>query len=348
MLVNGRMIGILALLIFLSNCSISEQKTSNEKTCVINYQEMSAQEKELTRLREKYRTKFLIAVGQDTSREVAMKKALTTLGQQIQSRVVSQTNLFTSSYMQQVGDEVEKAWIEENSINTDINSAVELIGAEIIQDISIGCERHLMLKLAKSRVPAILERIKQENIAKRKKLLTLSIDYEYAPTENDTFKSFGNDSTLQSDDLYRIIFTASHNAYIYVFQFDAAHEIFRLFPRGEFENEDIKNVNPVRAGEKYFLPSSQFTYALDNQLGKESIYVIVNQRADPLLEKHYQKLKHLESSIEERAQQRKEVEKVFQWRGPKRKLIKHSTAKSEKIELCDGCVYQMDFQHVSR
>jgi hypothetical protein len=74
------------------------------------------------------------------------------------------------------------------------------------------------------------------------------------------------------------------DSYVYIFQKDSANKIYKLFPMTEFQGKKYDNLNPVKAGASYELPSKNGYFVLDEQTGKESIYLIIKNQADPILE----------------------------------------------------------------
>lgn len=53
----------------------------------------------------------------------------------------------------------------------------------------------------------------------------------------------------------------------------------------EFQGKKYYNLNPVKAGATYQLPSKNGYFVLDEQTGTESIYFIIKNQPDPILEK---------------------------------------------------------------
>jgi hypothetical protein len=45
------------------------------------------------------------------------------------------------------------------------------------------------------------------------------------------------------------------DSYVYIFQKDSANKIYKLFPMTEFQGKKYYNLNPVKAGASYELPS---------------------------------------------------------------------------------------------
>jgi hypothetical protein len=319
-------------------------------SCVTDKQEQARFNEEVAKWRVS-RKNDIIAVGQNIDRQTAKQQALSELAGQIASHVVSQTNVFVSEFMKGIQTEV----IDASSHTLSVSSNVKLIGAEIIDERQNSCQEfQFVLALPRKNVPAILERVQEESLKKRHSLTSLSIRYEYATQQGEIFQAFQDGDDLHSGDFYKIIFESSQEVYVYIFQFDSANKIYRLFPKGFFEGEDPKNTNPVKSGRIYFVPGQQRSFELDNQIGTETIHIVVSKQREPLLENQYKQLVALQDSLQDRGkrqQVRLEVEKVFKWRGPKEKIVYHDTPESmgfKEIKLCDGCVYSMDFYHITQ
>ena len=243
-------------------------------------------EQEVDKLREARKAAFLLAVGDGESRDLANRRAYLELAGQVISRVVSETNLFVSESIKKMKEEVKASLVyEQSSHASTVSSHVCLKGAEIVKRHLNSCGQHqTVVSFPRKNIEASLECTqKQIHKQKRKKLTTLSVRYEYSPTNHGGFQFFGDGDVLHSGDFYRLIVKSSEDVYMYIFQFDSANQMYRLFPKGEFEGEDIGNINPVNRGVRYYVPRQNKWYVLDNQLGMESIYIVVSQKKDTLL-----------------------------------------------------------------
>lgn len=333
----------LALLFLLSACSAPVHHCTPE--------EQAPFYNKLAQLRAEYQDTHLLAAGLDKKREIAKQKARQELAAQITSNVVSQTNIFVSEFMQEIQAEVQEATL---SVGTDVG----LIGAEIKYERQNSCQQHqFVLALPRSNVKDILERAKKESLNKRQTTTSLSLKLEYTSHKGGKFVSFQDGDTLHSGDLYKMIFESSEDVYVYIFQFDSANQIYRLFPKGSFAGEDPNNTNPVRKNRKYFIPGPQKSFELDNQIGKETIHIVASNKPEPLLEKQYQQfvaMQERSNNTRNIQNARQELEKAFAWRerrGIQSELVHQNPSDSgsfKPIELCDGCVYSLDFEHQSR
>jgi hypothetical protein len=180
-----------------------------------------------------------------------------------------------------------------------------------------------------------------------------SINYLYHASNSSQFKPFNNGSILHSGDSYKLILEPSRAGYVYIFQFDSGNKIFQLFPTTEFKGAAVKNNNPVIRGERYFIPSENKSFELDNQTGKETLYLIFTKSRDAKLEAFYRKVKASDNSRQEwhQAMQKK--------RGPKIELVNDEettitwneegdefTVMSQYLKnMCVGCVHIVNFEH---
>ncbi len=306
---------------------------------------------EVAQLRESHRQDHLIGVGQHRDKETAKNQAFGDLAQQIKSRVVSKTHIIASEFMNKIRSEIQ----EESSHVLSVVSDVELIGAEPLVERQNSCQEfQFVYKLPRRNVSAILkqaeERAQEKSIAQRQTLTSLLVRYEYAASQAGMFRLFQEGNSLRSGDFYRIVFESSEEVYVYIFQFDSANKIYRLFPKGEFDGEDPKNTNPVERGRTYFVPGEDISFELDEQVGRETLHIIVSKEPDSSLESHYQQIVAMQENLSNREQIgkiRAETETAFKWRGPKRKVAYHKSSSGmfKQVALCDGCVYSLDFYH---
>jgi len=111
-----------------------------------------------------------------------------------------------------------------------------------------------------------------------------NIKYSYKSSQDKQLKQLQQGEILHSRDYYKITFKPNFDSYVYIFQKDSANKIYKLFPMTEFQGKKYDNLNPVKAGATYQLPSKNGYFVLDKQTGKESIYLIIKNQADPILE----------------------------------------------------------------
>jgi len=116
------------------------------------------------------------------------------------------------------------------------------------------------------------------------------INYLYRASGNGEFKPFSNGSILHSGDHYKLIFEPIINGYVYIFQIDSAHKIVRLFPPDDFIFAATENRNPVVKGQRYFIPARNKSFKLNQQVGEESIYLVITPTPDAKLEALYEKM----------------------------------------------------------
>lgn len=87
-------------------------------------------------------------------------------------------------------------------------------------------------------------------------------------------------ATMTSKDNYALYLKPAQDCWIYIYQTDSAGNTLRLFP-----NDDFKTAaNPLSAGREYWAPNDGDYYFLDENKGKETIYVVASRKPKPALE----------------------------------------------------------------
>jgi hypothetical protein len=77
---------------------------------------------------------------------------------------------------------------------------------------------------------------------------------------------------LSSADNYRLLLEPARDCYVYVFQLTSSGILAKLFP-----NEKYSSVqNPLRRGQTYHLPSEPNSFYLDEERGRERLYVVAS------------------------------------------------------------------------
>ena len=84
---------------------------------------------------------------------------------------------------------------------------------------------------------------------------------------------------LSSNDNYCIYVKPSRDCYLYVYQVDSTKRAFKLFPSVKYKTEK----NPAEAGTVYWIPSDKRFFFLDENIGREEIYVFATQDVAPQL-----------------------------------------------------------------
>jgi len=191
------------------------------------------------------------------------------------------------------------------------------------------------------------------------------ISYVYRRGSAGQAKAFGHGDVLHSGDSYKLLFKPTDNSFVYIFQIDSSHKIFRLFPTKDFANADLKNDNPVMIGTQYFVPAEQWSFQLDNTTGRETIYFVVTCERDSALETQYATMVTMQNSrsISQRHQARQTWDRAMKGRGPQPNLVKditsttispltwtegnidHITLPEYLKNLCNGCVHIVEFNH---
>ena len=190
------------------------------------------------------------------------------------------------------------------------------------------------------------------------------ISYVYRAGGEGDFKAFNNDSMLRSGDHYKLMFEPTDNSYVYIFQIDSAHKIFRLFPTGDFKDAAKANKNPAQKGLKYFVPAEHKSFQLDQQLGKETIYFVVTRKPDVMLEGKYKMMlaQQQTRNFTERSLARQQWHNAMKLRGAEPELVDDVTKSRSPMvwkeqgqqfsvvpqylkNICEGCVHIVTFQH---
>ncbi|EDN69993.1 secreted protein [Beggiatoa sp. PS] len=193
--------------------------------------------------------------------------------------------------------------------------------------------------------------------------LDFKINYVYRSGGKGPFKPLTDGGVLHSGDYYKILFTPIEDCYVFIFQMDSANKLFRLFPIQGFDNVTVNHVNPVTAGQTYYIPSKHQSFELDEQTGPETIYFVATRQDDVILEKHYQAMQLSEQQHNIAKQQQIQgqlVNTLRESKGPKQRLqddvdgIKttwqedgqaFSVLQQTLQDMCNGCVDILTFEH---
>ena len=81
-----------------------------------------------------------------------------------------------------------------------------------------------------------------------------------------------NGMVLYSNDNYAIYFKPGRTCYMYVFQEDSTGNVYRLFPNTAYGTE----TNPVSKGKEYWVPAKDTWLYLDENVGRERLYIIAS------------------------------------------------------------------------
>jgi len=112
-----------------------------------------------------------------------------------------------------------------------------------------------------------IKRIQEEKDIK----LSLDIGFYY---EDDigNLQYLIEGSILHSRDAYALYVKPSDNCYLYIFQIDDLGRSYRLFPNNEYKT----GINPIQAGENYWIPNTNQYFLLDDVTGKERFYIFAS------------------------------------------------------------------------
>lgn len=195
--------------------------------------------------------------------------------------------------------------------------------------------------------------------------LAFKVSFVYHPRDSKEFKPFTNDTVLYSGESFKIIFTATEDCYVYIFQVDSANMTYQLFPMESFGGVTVNNFNPVERDKTYYLPAENKGFRLDKQTGTEKIYFLASRKRDLILEEQYQQTLVKRQQAKGRLKpQQNEMEGLFSDRMKNRKIVEvvsepdeaaritwneeeHTfSALQQRLEnMCDGCVYVLTFKH---
>ncbi len=188
------------------------------------------------------------------------------------------------------------------------------------------------------------------------------ISYVYRRGNVGQTKTFSHGDVLYSGDSHKLLFKPTDNSFVYIFQIDSSHKIFRLFPSKDLANADSKNHNPVLEDTQYFVPAEQWSFQLGNATGLETIYFVVTCEPDKTLEEQYTTMATMQNnrSIQQRHEARQTWDRSMKSRGLQPKLvtdikIPQLTWTEDKLDhltwpeylknTCDGCVHIIEFDH---
>lgn len=107
------------------------------------------------------------------------------------------------------------------------------------------------------------------------------------PKEDQRLVAVTRDTTLKTGDQIKMLVELTKKCSVYVIYHGSNDEISLLFPYelGQFEKD-------YRIGEKYYIPSGNRWYELDDNVGTESIYLIASSKRlstlEELLTKYYE------------------------------------------------------------
>jgi len=104
------------------------------------------------------------------------------------------------------------------------------------------------------------------------KNVKLSIDMGLYHQKEDKLEQISQSDVLRSGDAYTLYLKPSDNCYIYVFQVDDSGSITKLFPNESF----FTAKNPVSGGSEVWVPNSDKLLVLDDNTGKEKIYIFAS------------------------------------------------------------------------
>ncbi len=193
------------------------------------------------------------------------------------------------------------------------------------------------------------------------KPLSFQVNYVHRAGATGPFKPFGDGATLHSGDQYKILFTPSEDAWVYIFQVDSAGQVFRLFPMRAFGGVRLDNVNPATGGKTHVLPARDKAFQLDDQTGTERIYFVASRRPDRELEGLNDKLENARATRNLAGTRSTEarLRQVFTNRGVAGIVSLQSdtvtwedsggtvfsVVESRLEGLCDTCVNVIEFSH---
>lgn len=193
--------------------------------------------------------------------------------------------------------------------------------------------------------------------------LFFKINHVYRPLGKGPFEVLEDGSTLQSGDHYKIIFTPNQDCFVYIFQVDSANMVYSLFPMEQFGKLMLNNVNPLKAGQTYYIPAEEKSFVLDDQTGTERIYFLAAFERDPDLEEEYHRTVEVQKrrNLEEQLHQ---IDKLLNYaidlNGETDMIVDPEETETaswqedgetfsvlrQRLEnMCNGCVHVLTFTH---
>ena len=85
---------------------------------------------------------------------------------------------------------------------------------------------------------------------------------------------------LTSSDNYSIYFKPKQKCYVYIVQVDSSNKAVKVFPANEFKTA----LNPVEGGKEYWVPNENEYLYLDNNPGREELFIFATKLPAPELE----------------------------------------------------------------
>lgn len=144
-------------------------------------------------------------------------------------------------------------------------------------------------------------------------------------------------STMHSGQNYQIAVRPSSTSYVYVYQIGTDGDLYRLFPDSEYISPENKKPNPLKGGEIYWIPAKDAWLRLDDQQGKERIYVVASRSRNQALEDlygHLEKLRNQGRPADETKTAQTDVEEFLErTMAPTKALIRkvENTSRDRKI-----------------
>jgi hypothetical protein len=138
--------------------------------------------------------------------------------------------------------------------------------------------------------------------------------------------------TIASGAGFQLSFTPSDTCYIYIFQVDSLNNLDQLLPN----SQALREGNPVEGEKTYRIPSGGNYFVLDNNTGRETIYLVASRWPAEDIEELYAKFKG-SSVVQERYRYRRE-------------LLERIKSRASAMEAgVSGCFYEeFAFLHTER
>ena len=111
------------------------------------------------------------------------------------------------------------------------------------------------------------------------------------PMRPDERHQLINGAMIQSGWYYAIAIKSNKKAWVYVYQLDSMGKVSRLFPRPSFPGL----INPIEPDKWIWSPPEDYRSVLDNNVGKEMIFMLASPEKDDKLEAIQRKLEDLKS-----------------------------------------------------
>lgn len=153
------------------------------------------------------------------------------------------------------------------------------VTASLLETRSAAVLASANVVLGNGKALASLMRLPEEKAEKEAPPLTLEAALVYAGADGK-LRAVREGTTLTSRDNYALYLKPSQDCWVYIYQADSAGNTLRLFPNPAFDTA----ANPLSAGREYWAPNDGDYYYLDENKGRETVYVVASRKPKAALE----------------------------------------------------------------